>query len=249
MSSPMQKLNNSQLNSKFSTQVKTQNREYRFEVKIPIPLNRLQIVQAWLMNHPLLFNKHYQTRYVNSLYLDTPLLDRYEENLSGISIRKKVRIRWYGDLDIANKAKLEFKHRQGGKGYKITFDTSLNLTRTDFNWAKELSYAYKNLSLEAQLLWGNEYSPIIICRYNRQYYISHCNKIRATIDDNILAYDQRYRLANNTKRSVSLGDYVLLELKTDAAHEHTLSTLISTCPLRPSRHSKYVNSIRNLIWS
>ena len=237
------------LNAPMTIKTESENHQYRFEVKVPIPLNRLQVVQTWLMNHPLLFAQHHQPRYVNSLYLDTPLLDRYEENLSGISTRKKVRIRWYGDLDKAIQAKLEFKHRQGGKGYKVTFDTSLNLSQADFNWAKALLKAYRNLPLEAQLLWGSEHSPIIICRYSRQYYISHCNKIRATIDENMQAFDQRYRVANNLSRPVSLGDYVLLELKTNGENEQALSTLLSTCPLRPSRHSKYVNSIRNLIWS
>jgi hypothetical protein len=229
--------------------MKSQARQYRFEVKIPIPLNRLERVQTWLMEHSLMFQQHYQSRYVNSLYLDTPFLERYEENLSGISIRKKVRIRWYGDIDNARQAKLEFKHRQGGKGYKVSFDTSLNLLQTSFSWARSLFSAYQQLPFNGQLLWGSEHSPVIICRYNRQYYISRCQKIRATFDKNIQAYDQRYRLTNNLTKAVSLGDYVLLELKTDAQNEAELSRLISTCPLRPSRHSKYVNSIRNLIWS
>ncbi|MGF1694358.1 polyphosphate polymerase domain-containing protein [Vibrio lamellibrachiae] len=226
----------------------TEEQEYRFEVKIPIPLNRLQRVQTWLINNAMSFRKHHDERDVNSLYLDTPLLARYEENLSGISNRKKVRIRWYGDLTDAINAKLEFKHRRGSKGYKILYDTSLSLLDPNFSWAQQLLKSHQRLPMDGQILWGAEHTPIIICRYTRKYYISRCNKIRATIDYNMTAYDQRYHHRVNLIRPVSLGDYVLLELKTDACNEQALSQLISTCPLRPSRHSKYVNSIRNLTW-
>ncbi len=87
---------------------------YRFEVKIPIPLNRYEIVKVWLNNHGLLFQTHHPQRWVNSLYLDLQNLASFEENLSGISQRKKIRIRWYHQLDNAEKAVLEFKHRQAG---------------------------------------------------------------------------------------------------------------------------------------
>jgi len=221
---------------------------YRFEVKIPIPLNRLEEVRIWLMTHTLWFKPHFPDRDVNSLYLDTPHLERYEENLSGISVRKKVRIRWYNQLDDANKAKLEFKHRQGGKGYKVTFDTQFDFDDPEFSWAKALKLSFDKLPEQGRILWGVEHTPVLICRYTRQYFISNCQKIRATFDKNICVYDQRYKADANLHRSVPLGDYVLLELKADAEFEKELSRLLATCPLRQSRHSKYVNGIRQMMW-
>ncbi|CCQ10477.1 hypothetical protein PALB_13440 [Pseudoalteromonas luteoviolacea B = ATCC 29581] len=220
----------------------------RFEVKIPIPLNRLQAVEHWLRCHPLMFATHYPARHVNSLYLDTPHLALYEENLSGISQRKKVRIRWYHDLSQGEKSTLEFKHRQAGKGFKISFKTTLPIVKDDFTWPKALKECFEALPTQGQMLWGNEQTPVLICRYLRTYYLSGCGRIRATFDSNMEVYDQRYRAAPNLSNPVSLGDYVLLELKADDEHEAILSDLISTCPLRPSRHSKYVNGIRNLTW-
>lgn len=226
----------------------TQPREYRFEVKVPVPLNRLQEVQIWLQAHNMLFRQHYAPRDINSLYLDTPMLARYEENLSGISTRKKVRIRWYGDLTNGEKAKLEFKHRQAGKGFKVIYDTKLDFTEPQFAWQHALKSAYDNLPVDAQCLWATEHSPIIICRYHREYYISSDEKIRATFDTKIESFDQRYRQKANLSKGIPLGDYVLLELKTNAENEHELSNLLASCPLRPSRHSKYVNCIRSLMW-
>lgn len=229
-------------------QTKTKAQELRFEVKIPIPLNRLQHVESWLKSHEIGFNHHHEDRYINSLYLDTPMLARYEENLSGISNRRKVRIRWYGDLQQTQNAKLEFKHRKGGKGSKTLFKTSLDLTKENVCWSQELAAAHRALPMKGQIMWCNEISPIIICRYRRQYLVSSCGQLRATLDREMAALDQRYQMKPNLKRQVSLGDYVLLELKTDAANERQLSDLLATCPLRPSRHSKYVNSIRKLTW-
>ena len=220
----------------------------RFEVKIPIPLNRLHTVQAWLNSHALGFEKCYPDRFVNSLYLDDAHLERYEENLSGISFRKKVRIRWYDDLADVHNAKLEFKLREAGKGYKVTFGLDFDFNKNRAQWPSILRYAYRSLPHRGQILWGNEQMPVLICRYQRQYFESTCRRIRATFDQDMHVYDQRYHAKLNLHKQASLGAYVLLELKTDEQYEPDLAALIATCPLRPSRHSKYVNGIRMLTW-
>jgi hypothetical protein len=221
----------------------------RFEVKIPIPLNRLNNVQTWLKTHVLSFEKRYPDRFVNSLYLDDAHLERYEENLSGISVRKKVRIRWYDDLVEIHNAKLEFKHREAGKGYKVTFGLDFDFNNKKPYWPIILREAYNSLPYQGQLLWGNEQMPILICRYQRHHFESRCRRIRATFDQNMHVYEQRYHAQLNLHKQVSLGAYVLLELKTDEQYERELAALVATCPLRPSRHSKYVNGIRVLTWN
>ncbi|MEW6995268.1 polyphosphate polymerase domain-containing protein [Colwelliaceae bacterium MEBiC 14330] len=222
---------------------------YRYEVKIPIPLNRYEIVKLWLNNHGLLFKPHHPPRWVNSLYLDMQNLASFEENLSGISKRKKIRIRWYHELTQAENATLEFKHRQAGKGYKISYQTDLDLSQQPFHWPKVLKQCYADLPAEGKIKWGNEQYPVLICRYLREYYLSSCKRIRATFDQNIAVFDQRFNTRVNLTRSVPLGDYILLELKCDDMYEQELSSLLATCPLRPSRHSKYVNGVRQLIWT
>lgn len=220
----------------------------RFEVKIPIPAVQVQKVLLWLKRHPLLFSQQYDPRSVNSLYLDSCSLARYEENLNGISERKKVRLRWYGDTADASTAKLEFKLRHSGKGKKIIFNAPLDLSTENFSWKNALYNSYQQLPNKGRIYLGNGIMPILICRYQRKYFISDCQKIRATIDSNIEVFDQRYSDRLNIAKPQPLGHYYLLELKADEAFEKELSELISTCPLRPSRHSKYVNSIRKLIW-
>ena len=222
--------------------------QLRFEVKIPIPVEQMPKLMVWLRTHPLLFSEQYAPRAVNSLYLDSCNLARYEENLNGISERKKVRLRWYGDVGDASKAKLEFKLRRSGKGRKIIFDAPLDLKRESFSWREALRDCYSHLPDEGHVYMGNGVMPILICRYQREYYLSGCQHIRATIDSDIEVFDQRYSDRLNIVKPQSLGQYFLLELKCDSDYEDELSDLIASCPLSPSRHSKYVNSIRKLIW-
>ncbi|WP_284191836.1 polyphosphate polymerase domain-containing protein [Vibrio zhanjiangensis] len=219
----------------------------RFEIKVPIPLNRLQMVENWLMLHPQQFKTHHPDRYVNSLYLDSPDFRRFEENLSGISQRRKTRIRWYGDLANPKESMLEFKYRRGGKGSKCVYPLDVDWSQHS-SWQNLLDSCRRQLPLDAQVCWECENIPVLISRYRRRYLISTCGNIRATFDDEMQCYDQRYSNKMNIQKGRSLGDYVLLEIKTNAEHESALSQLIATCPLRPSRHSKYVNGIRQIIW-
>ena len=220
----------------------------RFEIKIPVPLMAATELQRWLRLNPSAFRHHYDDRYVNSLYCDTADLTRYDENLSGISQRRKVRIRWYHELTEPSKARLEFKIRVAGKGYKEIFPINLAPSTFDQPWSDQLREARRELPVEAIAMWGVEQMPVLICRYRRSYYLSACGRFRATIDRDIEVFDQRYNSRPNVTRSRSLGAYILLELKASDAYEDELARIASSCPLRPSRHSKYVNGIRNLTW-
>jgi len=223
-------------------------KDLRFEVKIPVPLNQLEEMLIWLRTHPLMFRNRYKDRYINSLYLDNPSMSIYEENLSGVSRRRKVRIRWYKALNNTKKACLEFKHRLSGKGYKLAFPIDFDISNSIMHWREHIQGSYSKLKELDKQSWGNELSPILICRYHRQYFESACGLIRATIDSKIHVYDQRNQHKPNIEKGVSLGEYVLLELKASHGYEKELSALIATCPLRPSRHSKYVLGVRTLFW-
>lgn len=220
--------------------------DYRFEIKVPVPINRLSEVLCWLKNHAYAFGTHHPARFINSLYLDSAKLDCYEQNLSGISVRKKARIRWYGDISDTENAKLEFKLRRGGKGTKTIFSCPLDLSESV--WPKVLTKAKRELEPTATEQLGELVEPVLICRYKREYYVSFDRSVRVTLDSKMEVFEQRYHAKINTQTSRSLGEYYLVEVKCDARDEDKLAELMRTCPLRPSRHSKYVNGIRNLMW-
>lgn len=224
------------------------NQDYRFEVKIPIPLNRLEYMLSWLRLSPLAFRQHHPDQYVNSVYFDSHQMACFSENLTGISNRNKMRIRWYHDITNSGKAQLEFKQRRSGKGCKVIYPLQLNVDDPNISWSEHIKYCQSQLPLQALSEWDSQTYPILLGRYKRQYLVSFCGRIRATLDCNMEVFDQRYWSKPNTTRSRKMGDYVLLELKCQDQHERLLSNLVSHCPLNPSRHSKYVNGVRHMIY-
>ena len=91
-----------------------QTREYRYERKFLVDQLDVHQVLALVKLHPAMFYQPYPPRYVNNLYLDTEGLDNYQDNVSGVGDRRKVRLRWYGDLfgDV-DRPVLEFKIKRG----------------------------------------------------------------------------------------------------------------------------------------
>jgi hypothetical protein len=66
----------------------------RFERKFFIPPQKTEIARS-LMSHICLPDGDYPENTVNSLYFDTPDLDRFQESINGSYKREKIRIRWY----------------------------------------------------------------------------------------------------------------------------------------------------------
>jgi hypothetical protein len=72
--------------------------EFRFERKYHISEVPLAEVEDWVRRSPALFHEIYRPRYINNIYLDTPGLSAYFQNIDGLPARTKLRIRWYGAL-------------------------------------------------------------------------------------------------------------------------------------------------------
>ena len=70
----------------------------RYERKFLVERLDASWVRALVRRHPSMFCETYPPRYVNNLYLDTLGMRHYVDNLNGTPERRKVRIRWYGDL-------------------------------------------------------------------------------------------------------------------------------------------------------
>ena len=84
-------------------------------------LSAREIEEAILL-HPTIFSPIHHQRFVNNIYFDNLELLSYYENLSGITPRKKVRVRWYGDLmGQIKEPVLEIKRKSGIVGNKIFY--------------------------------------------------------------------------------------------------------------------------------
>lgn len=220
-----------------------ERRATRYERKFFVTeLDRAQ-VRSLVRRHPALFQQAYPPRYVNNLYLDTPWMGHYQDNLDGASERMKVRVRWYDDLEArAERPVLEFKIKRGGVGWKESYPLP----------ALQVGPGLTGLGLRT-LVEGSDLAPAarqalaglrpaLVNRYRREYYATSDGRFRVTIDDELTYYAVRQLSGGLHARAEDHG-VVIVELKYDRAHERQAERVASRFPFRLTRSSKYVRGI------
>ena len=105
-----------------------------------LTLDQIKII---LFKSNFFFKKQYEDRNINSIYFDDFYLNSINENLDGISQRKKYRLRWYGNKNIIDKANLEIKHKKNFLNYKDIIPLkSIKILKIN---EKNISYINKEL--------------------------------------------------------------------------------------------------------
>ncbi len=201
-------------------------------------------VALMLKLNPAVFSEIYHRRFINNIYLDTPFLDAYHETQAGIANRKKVRIRWYGEMaGVIAKPVLEFKIKRGLSGYKVSlplvpFTPGAVFSREDLKLVLADSRIPEHLVQETDLL-----EPTLLNRYERRYFLSGDKKFRATIDTRLTFHDI-YGYAGS-QRSFATPNTVV-ELKYACEDDQAAERISYRFPFRVSRNSKYATGIELL---
>ena len=93
----------------------------RYERKYRIPGDDFEAIRAIVETHPMSFHKQYPDRQVNNIYMDSPDLECFRDNLVGAMNREKFRIRWYGKVaSLIERPVLELKRKDGELGDKFS---------------------------------------------------------------------------------------------------------------------------------
>jgi len=202
----------------------------RHEKKYRIQTASLEEVQQVLLAHPNSFSKAFPNRFINSIYFDSADLSSFQQNQDGVSERIKYRIRWYGeDLTVANNPQLEIKIRNNEFGKKEIIP--LPDFRLDDSTALE-AIAQKNIPLELM--------PKVITRYERKYFVTQNQVLRATIDSGVSYYGfDGYQY----KTTPAWDQAIILELKCKKKEVNFLAAACQHIPFRIQKNSKYVNGI------
>lgn len=215
----------------------------RYERKFLVTeLDRAQ-VRSIVLRHPALFREAYPPRHVNNLYLDTPWMGHFQDNLDGAPERMKVRVRWYHDLEEqAEWPVLEFKIKRGSVGWKQSYPfPPLQIGRDLSNVGTRALVQTSDLpSAVRERLAGLR--PALVNRYRREYYATPDGRFRVTIDDELAYYAVRPMSSGLHARAVDHG-VVIVELKYDRAHERQAERVASRFPFRLTRSSKYVRGV------
>ncbi len=218
----------------------------RYERKFIVPVTLKHSIINLISDNPGNFSEIYKDRQINNIYLDTLDFNFLKDNINGNSMRKKVRIRWYGNLYGNVQPILEIKIKSGLVGTKKSF----KLPKMNIN--KDLDIQdFRNI-LKSVELPQNILSEVILLdftllnSYSRRYFLSSCKKIRLTYDSNLRYFNIR-NYNNFSLYSVKDASHII-ELKYKKQEDNMVSEITNSFPFRLSRNSKYVNGF-NLIRS
>ncbi|MBI9047662.1 MAG: VTC domain-containing protein [Anaerolineaceae bacterium] len=219
---------------------------FRYERKFQIEtLDRPQ-VQAWVKKHPGFFYSPFPPRYINNLYLDTADLHHYQDNVIGTGNRKKIRIRWYGDL-LGNiqKPVLEFKIKEGLVGTKFQYPIQQFTMKDIFNQSL-IRKTLLDSDIPEQIKLNLKFHNVVLLnRYYRSYFATRDNVFRITIDSNLTYYQVRPSQNPLIHKNIDRKN-IILEIKYDMGQERTANTISAYFPFPVTKMSKYIQGIERV---
>lgn len=224
-------------------QVKRPAGSFRYERKFVVDRYDVHQLEGILKRHPAFFREIYKKRKINNIYLDTPDLKTYFDNVCGNPNRIKVRIRWYGEtFGHIKSPRLELKIKSGLSGEKRTYELCSFTLDKEFS-IDTLTEVFNNSDLSDRLkVKLKNYKPTLLNNYLRKYFVSQDKKVRVTIDNNMTYYGVTAR--NNTfiGKKVERQD-VIVEMKYDFESAFIASDISQHFPMRMTKSSKYINGI------
>ena len=190
-----------------------------------------------LIRSNFFFSIQYPKRRVNSIYLDSSNYSSIRQNLDGVSNKKKIRVRWYGEGNKLIKPLLEVKSKKGSETKKESYK---------INELNDLKFPnFKNLEIIKNVI-NNKIKtkkiiyPVLTTHYDRQYFISSNGKIRATVDYNLKSIFLKNQSQLEIKKNFSFA--CILEFKYATKSDKYVRQNLKEITLRLSKNSKFVNS-------
>ncbi len=209
----------------------------RYERKFVVGAVGAAGVRTHIRLHSALFSEIYHERVVHSLYFDTPDFRFFHDNREGLSVRTKIRLRWYGEDEDLH---LEEKYRDGplvGKARHEVPPLPLEDARTVVT-TLEAAGLPDRIRLALRGL-----HPALFVRYRRRYFLSADHRFRATVDEDV-SY-RAFEGSSPWQRPFGL-ESTILELKYGLDDDAAAARLTGVWPFRLSRNSKYVTGIERV---
>ena len=221
--------------------------KFRFERKFTVPtVYSMKQIEQYIKRNSYLFREVYHERQVNNIYFDSPAYNDYFDNVLGVSDRKKIRIRWYGDTfqDIQNPV-LEVKVKRGLVGdkwsYKLKpFSLDNSTTRQTFLDVFRVSDLPLPILESVKTVY-----PTLLNSYIRKYYLSANKAFRVTLDYGLI-YHRIESHRNNFSRKPIHDENKIVELKYSLENDKYANAITTQFPFRLNKNSKYVNGINSL---
>ena len=216
----------------------------RRELKIAIDREDLPWASSLVRIHPAGFQKTYPGRWINNVYFDSPSLQNYEDNVAGISNRRKLRLRWYGELESGSTPVLELKLRKNGRGWKVRYSIEALEKVAGRSWGDIFAVLTESMEPRDHPVLEEDRVPILVNRYYREYYRSAWGECDLTVDTAYRFFDQRLASLPNLSHPVPLARGMVIELKFQAGGEQAVREIASRFPFRLTKSSKYVIGVQ-----
>ena len=216
----------------------------RFEAKFELrEVDVQKLVQILSMNCVPVVHTNTVSK-VSSVYFDDDLFTSCRENIDGIGVRKKLRLRWYDSVQPEGFATFEVKSRENHfirkERYPIRIPSELN----EMPHEALLDCLIDQLPSTVGLLLYQRSIPAVLVRYHRRHFRSRTSPVqcRVTLDEQIECLSQRNsaRLVIDGSPSLKLGRQVVLEVKVPIGFESQIPLMLYPLRLRQSKFSKYV---------
>lgn len=222
-------------------------RAERYERKFLVEELSLAEVRALVRLHPRLFYAPYPPRHVNNLYLDTADMEHYFDNVHGATRRRKVRVRWYGELfGEIERPVLEIKIKDGYVGTKRSYPLPGFCLAPGFgDGALQGVAAAAGLPPAACCELGC-LRVVLLNRYHRRYFASRDGRFRLTLDTELAYYRANGALGNHFVHRQTSPCQVIVELKYGVDQEPEAHRVAGFFPFRMTRNSKYVQGVERV---
>ncbi len=203
-------------------------------------------IKNWIYLHKNCFKKIYKPRHVNNIYFDDNNLGTFTDNIYGNTSRSKFRYRWYDNFKDISGGNFEIKYKRNIYGWKEKFKIINLSSLSKLSW-KLIVEQIKSQLPEYKKIYFEKYClPTILNRYHREYYLSHDRNFRITLDKDIEIFDQRSKSSPNFKTKALRDNNLIIEIKFERNKRSEIQGLLDNMPIRNSRNSKYINSIRQV---
>jgi len=231
------------------TQGYTQLRSHRYERKFTVDDLLPCQVTALVRLHPLMFYAPYPPRQINSLYLDTADMENYYDNVAGAELRRKVRLRWYGDATGSIQSPmLEIKVKEGLVGKKLSY--KMAAFTLDKHFCNRVFQETADRSDLSQVVRDDLHTltPVLLNCYQRGYYATRDNDFRVTVDTRQVFWKINMAFGNPLLHRQKNARDVIVELKYEIDREAKADRAAGYFPFRVTRNSKYVQGIERVFF-
>ncbi len=218
----------------------------RYEIKIFLENTPMELITQYLSLNPASFRKEYDDRYINNLYLDDHNLSSFHDNTDGSTVRRKIRLRWYGEELHSKNMILEFKNKRGSLNFKNKYCIGHDIDLKSQSWNKIILAIHREIPLSMKPAFEVNTVPVVITKYLRSYYSAYGGKLRLTIDRKLSFLQQLNTIKPNFSRPLYFSHKKVIELKADPCDQNLLSEALQYFPFQVTKSSKYVAATSNL---